>query len=174
MRVWIDIKDYKGFYQVSDDGFIRSLDRKVRRNLFLKTLKGIVLKQGLSKNGYAMVSLCKEGKSSTKKAHQLVYESFKGAIKTGLVIHHKDNDKLNNNLSNLEMTSRQKNTQEYWKTLGKSTGLIPVNDISLIKKRVNNGEQCYKIAKEYNVTRNDIAVLCKIIALTGKELTYET
>lgn len=33
-----------------------------------------------------------------------------------------------------------------------------------------NGEQSYKIANEFGVTRNDITVLCKIIALTGEEL----
>ena len=35
MRVWIDIIDFKGFYQVSDDGIVRSLDRQVKRCLHL-------------------------------------------------------------------------------------------------------------------------------------------
>ena len=39
--------------------------------------------------------------------------------------------------------------------------------------RVSCGEEVFKIAKEYNVTRNDISVLCKIIALTGKELIFK-
>ena len=49
-------------------------------------------------------------------------------------------------------------------------GQVPLLDISKIQQRVQNGEQVCEIAKEYNVTRNDIAVLCKIVALTGEEL----
>jgi hypothetical protein len=171
-RVWKPILDYEGFYEVSNDGLVRSIDRTVfnKPKHQWRKLKGVVLKQNLTKNGYPMIVLCSFGKSSTKRVHKLVATAFLGEPKEGLVVHHIDNDKLNNSVGNLEYVSMQKNTQEYYKTIGKANGSVPIEDIPKIIDRVKNGEKVYVIGSEYKVTRNDIAVLCKIIKLTGEEL----
>ena len=171
-RIWKEIDNYEGYYQISNDGLVKSLKRTIFNKKLnrWKTVNEKILAQHLSGNGYAFVCLCKNGFSKNARIHKLVIETFYGLPNEGLVVHHKDGDKLNNNLINLEYVSKQKNTQEYFKTLGKSNGEISYLDIPSIINRVNNGEEVYKIAIEYNVSRNDIAVLCKIIALTGEEL----
>ena len=45
------------------------------------------------------------GKRKTAKVHRFVYEQAFGPIPKGFDIHHKDENKLNNNLDNLEMIS---------------------------------------------------------------------
>jgi len=170
---WLTIRGLKGHYQISNFGNVRSVDRKVLGSKGLRSLKGKLLVQHL-RNGYAFVSVSRNGNQRNLMIHRAVASAFIGTIRSGQVVHHKDGDKLNNHVENLEITSKQKNTQEYYKTLGKSTGQVPLLDISKIQERVLNGEQVCEIAKEYNVTRNDIAVLCKIVALTGEELTIKT
>ena len=166
---WLTIRGLKGHYQISNFGNVRSVDRKVLGSKGLRSLKGKLLVQHL-RNGYAFVSVSRSGNQRNLMIHRAVASAFIGTIRSGQVVHHKDGDKLNNHVENLEITSKQKNTQEYYKTLGKSMGQVPLLDISKIQERVLNGEQVCEIAKEYNVTRNDIAVLCKIVALTGEEL----
>lgn len=45
----------------------------------------------------------------SKTVHRLVYEAFNGPIPNGLVINHKDEDKTNNSLGNLEAVTRAEN-----------------------------------------------------------------
>ena len=171
-RIWKDIPSFKRYYQASSDGLIRSVDRVVfsKRHNNWKKLKSKLLKSQLTGNGYEMVCFSKNGHKYTKRVHRIIAETFLGTIPVGLVVHHKDHNKLNNDVGNLEYVSKQKNSQEYHKTQGKATGVVPIKDIPKIIDRVAKGEEVYRIANEYNVTRNDIGVLCKIISLTGEEL----
>ena len=49
--------------------------------------------------------------------HRLVYETFVGPIPEGLEINHKDGNKLNNTVANLEATTHQKNIEHSYKVL---------------------------------------------------------
>ena len=62
-EIWVDIKGYEGFYQVSNQGRVRSLDREVIRNGRTTKLKGRVLKQNVDSKGYLCVNLSKENKT---------------------------------------------------------------------------------------------------------------
>jgi hypothetical protein len=166
----LQIKRFPG-YSVSDQGWIESNSRFTTSQGRPKKVSSRILKSAISGSGYAFVTLRKDNKAYNVRIHKAVAEAFIGPIPKGLIVHHKDGNKTNNKYDNLEYTSKQKNTQKYYQSLGKSIGSIPLESIPSIINRVNNGEQCYLIAKEFNVRRNDIAVLCKVVALTGKELT---
>lgn len=56
------------------------------------------------KDGYWIVSSRKEG-NKNKRLHRLVWEEYNGPIPHGFVIHHKDNNRKNNNIDNLEILS---------------------------------------------------------------------
>ena len=170
-EIWLNIKCFPD-YQVSSEGRVRSKDRTVigGRWKCKRKLKGVILKEALTVNGYAFVTLRKRNRAYTKKVHHLVAESFLGDRITGLVVHHIDGEKLNNCVSNLTYITQSENTHEYHKSTGFSKGTIPIEDIKYIKNRINNGEKIYKIAEEYNVNRNDITCLYRVIALTGEEL----
>ena len=68
------------------------------------------LKPGTTKNGYNYVVLCKKGITKNMFVHRLVWSAFKGAIPKNLQINHKDENKQNNNLSNLELVTPKENT----------------------------------------------------------------
>jgi len=90
-EIWKDIKGYEGLYQVSNLGRVKS-KRKI-----LKAINGEYLKVGLSKNGI----------QKTLYVHRLVAETFLGENK--LQVNHKDEDKHNNNIENLEFVTHKEN-----------------------------------------------------------------
>lgn len=61
--------------------------------------------------GYAQACLCKNGKYTRRAVHRLVWEAFNGPIQGRLEINHKDLDRGNNRLENLELVTHQQNIQ---------------------------------------------------------------
>lgn len=113
---WRDIKGYEGYYQVSNLGNIRSLNRRVwhsGNNCFMD-IKGRDIKVNNDKNGYPRVTLHKKGKLDTIHVHQLVAQAFMGHERCGhaLVVDHIDNDPSNNNVDNLQLVSSRYNTSK--------------------------------------------------------------
>ena len=77
------------------------------------SLKGInekSLKQFINNSGYYAVGLSCNSKYKHYYVHRLIWEAFNGPIPKGMQINHKDENKLNNCLSNLEMVTPQYNT----------------------------------------------------------------
>lgn len=100
-EIWKDIKDYEGLYQVSDLGRVKSLDRFVCcKNNTTKLCKGRLLR--IHKNDYLFVRLCNESIYKTKYIHKLVAQAFIPNPNGLPEINHKDENKLNNNIENLE------------------------------------------------------------------------
>lgn len=98
-EVWKDIEDYKGLYQVSNLGRVRSLDRI---DALGRLRKGKVLAYGLSGGGYLQVGLHRDGKVEQKLVHRLVSEAFLPNPDNLPQVNHKDEDKANNQVENLE------------------------------------------------------------------------
>ena len=116
MEVFKDVKGYKGKYEVSNLGRVKSL----------KFNKEKILKAGVNANGYLQVNLFKDGKCKARKVHQLVAVAFLGHKPCGmkLVVNHIDIDKLNNNVSNLEIvTARENGNKKHLKSSSKYTGV---------------------------------------------------
>lgn len=118
-EVWKDIKDYKGLYQISDYGRVKSLERYVKTGIKHSTLRRIKpkicrveFKRGSSP--YCRIQLRKDKKYTHHSVHCLVAEAFldkhdfkycEGETLTSLAdleINHKDENIKNNMLSNLE------------------------------------------------------------------------
>ena len=94
-EIWKNIAGYEGLYEVSSFGRVRSLR-------FGKTK---ILKPGKNKKGYLRVSLCKNGKQKTFFVHRLVAQAFLENPQNLPQINHKDENKQNNRLENLEWCS---------------------------------------------------------------------
>lgn len=106
-EVWKDIKNYEGFYQVSNLGRVRSLERiSVQKH----RVKERVLASTLDTYGYCLVTLRRDGKRKTHKVHRLVAEAFLSNPDNLPQINHKDECKTNNKVSNLEFCSPAYNT----------------------------------------------------------------
>lgn len=98
-EIWKPIPGYEGHYQASNFGKIRSLKfNKVR-----------ILKYRKTRSGYYMVALCLNSVEKDSSVHRLVWSAFNGAIPEGLEVNHKDEDKANNALLNLELVTPSQN-----------------------------------------------------------------
>ena len=102
-EIWKDIPEYKGFYQVSNFGRVKSLKRffKAGRGRIAET-KLRILKQADSTDGYKMVSLCINGEQFTRRVHRLVAMAFIPNPYNYPVINHKNEIRTDNRCSNLE------------------------------------------------------------------------
>ena len=99
-EIWKDIPGYEGLYQASNLGRIRSFKRnKVR-----------ILKNRRKRDGYYIVDLCRNKVAKSLHLHRLVWITFNGTISEGLQINHKDENKSNNSLANLELVTPSQNT----------------------------------------------------------------
>jgi len=111
-EIWRDIVGYEGLYQVSNLGRVKSLKRKVYagRNKMRWQYEKILSNNKTNGNGYKIVSLSKHGKSQNKYIHRLVAEAFLENKNNYKYINHKDEDKSNNCVNNLEFCTAQYNS----------------------------------------------------------------
>lgn len=109
---WRDIPGYEGYYQVSSEGRVKSLPRKVARGGNILSVNGKMLRAGRTGKNYLMVVLSKEGVGKSKEIHTLVAEAFLGPKPPGMVIRHLDGDKHNNRADNLAYGTLSDNTRD--------------------------------------------------------------
>lgn len=105
---WRPIEGYEGLYEVSSYGRVRSLDRYVKGKGY-RLHKGKVLIPVKSKLGYLQLNLYYNGKRHQSKIHRLVAQAFLPNPDNLPMINHKDEDKTNNNVDNLEWCSAKYN-----------------------------------------------------------------
>lgn len=107
---WRPIEGYEGLYEVSSYGRVRSVDRFIVDSLgHRKFYKGKVLIPVKSNLGYLLVSLCCNGKHKGITVHRLVAQAFLPNPDNLPEINHKDEDKTNNSVENLEWCDRSYN-----------------------------------------------------------------
>ena len=98
-EIWKNIPGYEGQYQASNLGRIRSI----------KCNNVHILRPQRIRSGYYMVQLCLNSVAKNVSVHRLVWITFNGVIPEGLEINHRDEDKANNALLNLELVTRKEN-----------------------------------------------------------------
>lgn len=111
---WQDIDGFEGLYQVSNLGRIKSCDRIVEKRykngIIVKCpIKEKILNQHMNNKGYSIICLYKNGKSYHKLTHRLVAENFIPNPNEYLEVNHKDENKHNNIVDNLEWCNRRYN-----------------------------------------------------------------
>lgn len=99
MEVWKAVKGYEGLYEVSNFGQVRGLKRG-------RTLSP----RANCRTGYLEVNLRRSGTQKTVRVHRLVAEAFLPNPFGLLEVNHKDEDKNNNSVDNLEWCDRHYNT----------------------------------------------------------------
>ena len=99
-EIWCDVKGYEGRYQVSNLGNVKSLN-------YRGTGKEKILRQGKNTWGYLFAVLCKNGEHKMYQVHRLILMTFNPVENMSeLLVNHKDEDKTNNNLNNLEWCTK--------------------------------------------------------------------
>lgn len=118
-EVWKDVEGYEGWYQVSNKGRCRSVDRMVNyKHGKKRKQKGVILKGSLDGYGYIMYGFRKNHSKNTphsnSKAHWLVMKAFgEPQPEWATMVNHIDGDKTNNAIDNLEWSNVQLNNQHY-------------------------------------------------------------
>lgn len=100
------VAGYEGYYEVDQFGRVFSCDRVVsvddNGRKYDKPLSGKQMKQSMHDKGYKTVSLTKDGKTKMYFVHRIVAEAFIPNPDNLPMVNHKDEDKTNNFLENLE------------------------------------------------------------------------
>lgn len=158
------IEDWKPIKQsdhilVSNTGKVKSLDRTVFNkgcNAYTK-VKGREYKIRVLPNGYARVCIKVDNKFVDRYVHRLVAESFLGDVE-GKQINHLDGNKLNNNVSNLEIVTFKQNISHAVKHKlyknGEQHGHANVSNKTILKMRKDfrNGKSYIDISTKYNIS----------------------
>jgi len=147
-EIWKDINGFEGYYQVSNLGNIKSLQRK---DICGRAIHEKILKQQLDKDGYPRITLRLNGKRfNSKHIHRLVAEAFIENNDSTLQVNHKDLNKLNNSIENLEWVTGKENMQHAY-----DNGVINITTpskigVMKIKKRI----KCIETNTIYNSIRD--------------------
>lgn len=124
MEIFKDVVGYEGLYQVSNKGSVKALRRtsyqKGRWGLALVTFPERNMRICRTKAGYNYIALCKNGASTKRLVHRLVLAAFIG--ESELQCNHKDGNKDNNNIENLEYVTPLQNLRHCIDVLGKKRG----------------------------------------------------
>ena len=113
MELWKDIPGWEGYYQVSDTGGVRSIDRIAQGRHGAHQYKGRTLKQTPATKGYLTVKLSRSGiPQRGYQVHRLVLSAFVGECPEGLEACHADDVKTNNKLTNLRYDTSKNNTAD--------------------------------------------------------------
>lgn len=102
-ETWRPIKGFYGFYEVSNRGAVRSLDRVVdHSNGRARRVFGRTLRQSLNAAGYPVVTLCDDPRHITIRVHRLVAAAFLANPQNLPMVNHLDSNRQNNAVENLE------------------------------------------------------------------------
>lgn len=158
----LDVPGYEGLYEATSDGRIFGKERLVwnQRHQRYVPWKRKELKMGITNNGYYYVGLCKNGKSTSKTVHRLIALTFLKPTDLNLTVNHKDGNKLNNNINNLEMVTYSQNQQH-----ARDTGLAPSWKGSNNPKAKITREQAIEISNLYSTKKYSQKLLGEMYGL---------
>lgn len=136
-EVWKDIPEYQDFYQISNFGRVRALQRTILHKPSVKFPNGrkVVYKErelipSTDNNGYLFIQLYKNGNFKSKRIHRLVAETFLPNPQNLEQVNHIDENKTNNCVNNLQWCSPKYNVNYGTGKYRKVRNNIPVLQFS--------------------------------------------
>lgn len=110
MEEWRAVPGWSGYYEVSNEGRVRSVERTIHfEDGRVRTYRSQLRATHLDGFGYQKLTLKRAGKCSRILVHQIVAAAWIGPRPVGLEVCHNDGNKTNNNLNNLRYDTRAAN-----------------------------------------------------------------
>ena len=170
IKLWKDIKGFEGWYQISNLGNVKSLDRYItmkRGNCTYKQFtKGKKLKPKLTWDGYHEISITKNRKRKYTRVHRLVAKAFIHNVNNKPQINHINGNKLDNYYKNLEWCTCLENNKH-----ANKTGLINYAKGEQLPHSILNEKQVKEIRKLYKTDKYKQIELAKKFNV-GKNCIY--
>ena len=169
MEVWKSVIGYEGLYSVSSHGNVRSESRVVNASNGTRCVIGKMLKKTIGGTGYPMVNLSNK-KTMVASVHRLVSEAFIPNPLSKRTVNHKDGDRTNNNVSNLEWATYQENMKHSYSVLNRNRAIgEKINNSKLteilvieIRERYKNEKISHRaLAKSYGLAHGTIGPLLR-------------
>lgn len=160
-EIWKDIKGYEGKYQISNLGNVKSF----RQSTKFHKQSAYLLKSTLSSNGYYDVTLYSDTSRHKFLVHRLVAEHFIDNPNNYPCVNHKDENRLNNNVNNLEWC-----TYEYNNAYGTArirsiqTKSIPIQQFTLDGQWLATYQSATIASQLLGISKTSITDCCR-----GKE-----
>lgn len=161
-EVWEAIRGFKGRYEVSNLGRVKTLEHKNNGGPAIRQLI-------TDKDGYKVLGLGKNNKIF--KVHRLVLEAFVGLCPDGMVACHNDSNPANNELSNLRWDTTVGNCKDRRSYAGVNNpnSKLTIEQTKEIIKRRRNGEKIVNIAKDYGITHQHVSYINKKMDMQALE-----
>lgn len=178
MEEWKNIKNFEGLYQVSNFGRVKSLKRDVNykdgriRHQKEKTSTGFI-----RNTGYLYVNLNKNSKVIKKNIHRLVAQAFIPNPENKPQVNHKDGNKTNNHVDNLEWNTAKENFNHALNTglikplKGKkhNNSKITEKDVLKIRELSKTGLKHQEIGNQFGISRSVVCRICNYKSWTHVE-----
>lgn len=110
-EVWKPVVGFEGYYEVSLNGVVKGIDRKVVTKAGLRAIKSKILNKRINNCGYAEVRLSKDGKKTTAFIHVLIAKAFIPNPHNKPQVNHLNGLKTDNCIDNLEWCTQSENMQ---------------------------------------------------------------
>lgn len=171
MSLWKAVKNYEGVYEVSNTGDLRSKDRKVKTWFGIRTCEGKPICGEINRDGYRRVHMsdARTGKKDRVYLHRLVAGAFIENPLNKPCVNHKDGDKLNNSVDNLEWVTHQENVIHEYATglckgpTGESGGGHKLTEKQVLTIRNSHKENILtrkEMARMFDVSYRTILEIC--------------
>ena len=161
-EIWKVIPNYEN-YEASNFGRIRSIDRVVKRDRYTtRKIKGKILQQFAKNSGYLQVNLSKNSKIETKTVHRLVAITFLENTNNYTDVNHKDENKHNNNVSNLEWCNYEYNNtyKDIHLRRNKDNTTRKVIQYDLDMNEIKRWDSIIEAANNFNTHSSNIMKCC--------------
>lgn len=161
---WRSVPGYEGLYEVSSLGRVRSLDRTItRRDGRSSRRRGVILRKGVTKAGYELVVLTRDGVAKSSNVHVIVASAFLKNPENYPLVRHLDDIGTHNEVGNLAWGTYSQNRKDavssgaYVNQYANATHCIRGHEFDTGNTYLipSGGRACRKCRTDYQRSKNE-------------------